>query len=163
MCAMYLFVICVSIKTIWFQLNEIIPNYMMSYIYIYIYILYTHTYVYMYVCIYLCVFNMVLITGPNGPTSWTGHQSGLEKIPKIGKNQLKTFLLLILFKYHLFTFKYTHPILFKAQEYLCLVIFEKPMIQVYGKTILSMEFKSIIKARDSNPWQFTHPKPNSHW
>ena len=69
MCAMYLFVICVSIKTIWFQLNEIIPNYMMSYIYIYIYILYTHTYVYMYVCIYLCVFNMVLITGPNGPTS----------------------------------------------------------------------------------------------
>ena len=161
MCAMYLFVICVSIKTIWFQLNEIIPNYMMSYIYIYI--LYTHTYVYMYVCIYLCVFNMVLITGPNGPTSWTGHQSGLEKIPKIGKNQLKTFLHLILFKYHLFTFKYTHPILFKAQEYLCLVIFEKPMIQVYGKTILSMEFKSIIKARDSNPWQFTHPKPNSHW
>ena len=44
----------------------------------------------MYVCIYLCVFNMVLITGPNGPTSWTGHQFGLEKIPKIGKIQLKT-------------------------------------------------------------------------
>ena len=73
------------------------------------------------------------------------------------------FLHLILFKYHLFTFKYTHPILFKAQEYLCLAIFEKPMIQVYGKTILSMEFKSIIKAHDSNPWQFIHPKPNSHW
>ena len=64
--------------------------------------------------------------------------------------------------YHLFTFKYTHHILFKAQEYLCLAIFEKPMIQVYGKTILSMEFKSIIKARDSNPRQFIHPKPNSH-
>ena len=73
------------------------------------------------------------------------------------------FLRLILFKYHLFAFKYTHPILFKAQEYLCLAILEKPMIQVYGKTILSMEFKSIIKARDSNPWQFIHPKPNSHW
>ena len=73
------------------------------------------------------------------------------------------FLHLILFKYHLFTFKYTHPILFKAHEYLCLTIFEKPMIQVHGKTILSMEFKSIIKAYDSNPWQFIHPKPNSHW
>ena len=73
------------------------------------------------------------------------------------------FLHLILFKYHLFTFKYTHPILFKAQEYLCLAIFEKPTIQVYGKTILSMEFKSIIEAHDSNPWQFIHPKPNSHW
>ena len=66
MCAMYLFVICVSIKTIWFQLNAIIPNYMMSYIYIYIY--YTHTYVYKYVCMYLCVFNMVLITSPDVPT-----------------------------------------------------------------------------------------------
>ena len=37
------------------------------------------------------------------------------------------------------------------------------MIQVHSKTILSMEFKSIIKAHDSNPWQFIHPKPNSHW
>ena len=37
------------------------------------------------------------------------------------------------------------------------------MIQVHGKTILSMEFKSIIKAHDSNPWQFIHPKPNFHW
>ena len=73
------------------------------------------------------------------------------------------FLHLILFKYHLFTFKYTHPILFKTQEYLCLTIFEKPMIQVHGKTILSMEFKSIIKVHDSNPWQFIHQKPNSHW
>ena len=72
------------------------------------------------------------------------------------------FLHLILFKRHLFTFKYTHPILFKAQEYLCLTIFEKPMIQVHGKTILSIKFKSIIKAHDSNPWQFIHPKPNSH-
>ena len=74
------------------------------------------------------------------------------------------FLLhLILFMYHLFTFKCTHPIIFKTQEYLCLVIFEKPMIQVHGKTILSMEFKSIIKAHDLNPWQFIHPKPNSYW
>ena len=73
------------------------------------------------------------------------------------------FLHLILFKYHLFTFKYTHPIIFKAQEYLCLAIFGKPMIQVHGKTILSMELKSIIKAQDSNPRQFIHPKPNSHW
>ena len=37
------------------------------------------------------------------------------------------------------------------------------MIQVHGKTILSMEFKSIIKAHDSNPWKFIHPKPNSYW
>ena len=37
------------------------------------------------------------------------------------------------------------------------------MIQVHGKTILLMEFKSIIKAHDSNPWQFIHPKPNSYW
>ena len=67
------------------------------------------------------------------------------------------------FIYHLFTFKYTHLIIFKAQEYLCLTIFEKLMIQVHGKTILSMEFKSIIKAHDSNPWGFIHPKPNFHW
>ena len=74
------------------------------------------------------------------------------------------FLLhLILCKYHLFTFEYTHPILFKTQEYLCLAIFEKPMIQVCGKTILSMEFKSIIKAHGLNPWQFIYPKPNLHW
>ena len=44
-----------------------------------------------------------------------------------------------------------------------MAIFEKPMNQVNGKTILSMEFKSIIKAHDLNPWQFIHPKPNSHW
>ena len=53
--------------------------------------------------------------------------------------------------------------LFKAQEYLCLAIFEKPMIQVHGKTILSMEFKSMIKAHDLNPWRFVYPRPNSHW
>ena len=70
---------------------------------------------------------------------------------------------IILFKYHLFSFKYTHLILFKVQEYLCLTIFEKPIIQVHGKTILSMEFKFIIKVHDSNPWQFIHQKPNSHW
>ena len=51
----------------------------------------------------------------------------------------------------------------KAQEYLYLAIFEKPMIQDHGKTILSMEFKSIIKAHNLNPWQFIYPKPNSHW
>ena len=28
------------------------------------------------------------------------------------------------------------------------------MIQIYGKTILLMEFKSIIKAHDSNSWQY---------
>ena len=54
-------------------------------------------------------------------------------------------------------------VLNKAQEYLCLAIFEKPMIQVHGKTILSMEFKSMIKAHDLNLWQFIYPKPNSHW
>jgi len=27
------------------------------------------------------------------------------------------------------------------------------MIQIHGKTILSMEFKSIIKPHDSNTWQ----------
>ena len=70
------------------------------------------------------------------------------------------FLLhLILFMYHVFTFKCIHPIIFKTQEYLCLAIFEKPMIRVHGKTILSMEFKSIIKAHDLNPWQFIHPSP----
>ena len=37
------------------------------------------------------------------------------------------------------------------------------MIQVHGKTILLMEFKSIIKVHDLNPWQFIYPKPNSHW
>ena len=26
-----------------------------------------------------------------------------------------------------------------------------------------MEFKSIIKTHDLNPWQFIHPNPNSHW
>ena len=46
------------------------------------------------------------------------------------------------------------------------------MIQVYGKTILSMKFKSTIKTHDLNQWQFIYPKaqfslakskPNSHW
>ena len=36
------------------------------------------------------------------------------------------------------------------------------MIQVHGKTILSMEFTSMIKAHDLNPWQFIYPKLNSH-
>ena len=59
--------------------------------------------------------------------------------------------------------QWAHHILFKAQEYLYLAIFEKPMIQVHGKTILSMEFKSIIKAHGLNSWQFIYPKHNSHW
>ena len=37
------------------------------------------------------------------------------------------------------------------------------MIQVNSKTILLMEFKSMIKAHDLNPWQFIYPKLNSHW
>ena len=37
------------------------------------------------------------------------------------------------------------------------------MIQVNGKTILSMEFKSMIKAHDLNPWQFIYSKTNFHW
>ena len=58
---------------------------------------------------------------------------------------------------------YTRFILFKAQEYLYLTIFEKPMIHIYGKTILSLEFKSMIKAYGLNPWQFIYLNPNSHW
>ena len=78
------------------------------------------------------------------------------------------FLHLILFKYHLFTFKYTHPILFQAQEYLCLAIFEKPMIQVHGKIILSMEFKSIIKSpiligNIKTQFLLATSKSNSYW
>ena len=37
------------------------------------------------------------------------------------------------------------------------------MIQVHGKTILSMKFKSMIKAHDLNPWQFIYQKPSSYW
>ena len=37
------------------------------------------------------------------------------------------------------------------------------MTQIHGKTILSMKFKSIIKAHGLKPWQFIYPKPNSHW
>ena len=59
--------------------------------------------------------------------------------------------------------QFYYHILFKAQEYVCLAIFEKHMIQVHGKTILSMEFKSMIKSHDLNPWQFIYPKPNFHW
>ena len=32
-----------------------------------------------------------------------------------------------------------------------------------AKQFYQMEFKSIIKAHDSNPWRFIHPKPNYHW
>ena len=53
--------------------------------------------------------------------------------------------------------QFYYHILFKAQEYLCLAIFEKPMIQIHGKTILSMEFKSMTKAHDLNPWQHQNP------
>ena len=59
--------------------------------------------------------------------------------------------------------QFYYHILFKAQEYLCLVIFKKLMIQVHGKTILSMEFKSMIKAHDLNPYQFIYPNSNFHW
>ena len=59
--------------------------------------------------------------------------------------------------------QFYYHILFKTQEYLCLAIFEMPMIQVHGKKILSMEFKSMIKAHDLNPWQFIYLKPNFHW
>ena len=67
--------------------------------------------------------------------------------------------------------QWTHSILFKAQEYLCLAIFEKPMIQVHGKTILYR-----IQIHNQSPWfkpmaiylsksQFSLAilKPNSHW
>ena len=64
---------------------------------------------------------------------------------------------------NLYFIQFYYHILFKVQEYLCLAIFEKPMIQVHGKTILSMEFKSMIKAHDLNSWQFIYPKPNFHW
>ena len=37
------------------------------------------------------------------------------------------------------------------------------MIQIHDKTILSIEFKSMIKAHDLNPWRFIYPKPNSNW
>ena len=37
------------------------------------------------------------------------------------------------------------------------------MIHIYGKKILSMEFKSMIKAYGLNPWQFIYLNPNSHW
>ena len=33
-------------------------------------------------------------------------------------------------------------------------IWKKPMIQIHGKIILSMEFKFIIKAHDSNSWKY---------
>ena len=34
------------------------------------------------------------------------------------------------------------------------------MIQVHGKTILSMEFNPIIKAHGSNLWQIIHQSPS---
>ena len=37
------------------------------------------------------------------------------------------------------------------------------MIQVYGKAILSMKFKFIIKAHGLKPWQFIYQNLNSHW
>ena len=59
--------------------------------------------------------------------------------------------------------QFYYHILFKAQEYLYLAILKKPMIQVHSKTILLMEFKSMIKTHDLNTWQFIYPKLNSHW
>ena len=58
--------------------------------------------------------------------------------------------------------QFYYHILFKAQEYLYLAILKKPMIQVHSKTILLMEFKSMIKAHDLNTWKFIYPKLNSH-
>ena len=47
-------------------------------------------------------------------------------------------------------------------------MFEKPMIQIHGKTTLSMEFKSTIKThgnlfirKPNSHWQYL--KPNFHW
>ena len=60
-----------------------------------------------------------------------------------------------------FTQFYYH-IIFKTQEYLNSAIFEKLIIQIHGKTILSMEFKFMIKTHDLNSWQFIYLKPNSH-
>ena len=54
-------------------------------------------------------------------------------------------------------------ILFKAQEYLCLAIFEKPMIQVHGKTILSMEFKSMAIHSSKAQFSLAISKSNSYW
>ena len=75
-----------------------------------------------------------------------------------------------------------HPILFKSPRILMLDNIWKAhdsspwknnfinRIQIHNQSlwfkpmaILSMEFKSIIKAHDLNPWQFIYPKPNSHW
>ena len=37
------------------------------------------------------------------------------------------------------------------------------MTQIHDKTILSIEFKSIIKTHGLKPWRFIYLKPNSHW
>ena len=62
----------------------------------------------------------------------------------------KTFLFFVEPK--LFIEQAKPPILSKAQEFLSLAIFEKKkknlMIQTHGKTILSMEFKSIIQVHN---------------
>ena len=55
---------------------------------------------------------------------------------------------------------HTHPILFKAQEYLYLAIFEKLMIQIHDKT---MEFKSMAIYLSKTQFTLTISKPNSHW
>ena len=55
--------------------------------------------------------------------------------------------------------QFYYHILFKTQEYICLTIFKKLMIQVYDRTILSMKFKSMIKAHDLNTWQFICQNP----
>ena len=61
--------------------------------------------------------------------------------------------------------QYTHSILFKVQEYLCLAIFEKLIIQVHDKTILSIKFKSVIKTYGLNLWRFqrnSNPASKAH-
>ena len=40
-----------------------------------------------------------------------------------------------------------------SMEFKFIIKVHDSMIQIHGKTILSMEFKSIINAHDSNTWQ----------
>ena len=93
-----------------------------------------------------------------------------------GLNVKVLFFTFNLFKYHLFTFKYTHPILFKAQEYLYLTIFEKPMIKVHDSSPWQNNFINRIQIHNQSPWfkpmaihssktQFSlaTSMPNSYW
>ena len=70
------------------------------------------------------------------------------------------FTLKFLFKYHLFTFKYTHLIIFKVQEYLCLTILEKPIIQVHGNSFIQ---NLILISNINAKFLLAISKPNSYW